>query len=89
MTEGTLKIKSVGAEAAGGCAQFTNTYTITKVTKKDGTAEIAKADWVNIISLDPASSLITIKEYSGATLADFDEAQIFVEVKNSHFELAE
>lgn len=86
-SEGLFKIKSAGAEAVGGCAQFTNAYTIAKVTKKDGSTVIAKADWENIISLDAASSLLTIKEYSGASTADFDEAQIFVEVKNNHFEM--
>ena len=47
-----------------------------------------KPDWENIISIDSATGVLKIKDYSNANLADFDEAQIYAKVENSHFLLS-
>lgn len=62
----------LGAEEVGGCAQFANTYTLTKVLKKDGISTISLADYQNIIHVDANSGALTIKDYSNVNIADFD-----------------
>jgi len=44
------------------------------ILKNDGSTEIAKVDWQNIISIDASSGTLTIKDYSNVNLVDFDKA---------------
>ena len=74
INKGIFSIKSAGAEDVGGCAQFKNTYSITKVLKKDGITAIDRETWKSFITIDADSSLLKVHEYSGASITDFDEA---------------
>jgi hypothetical protein len=85
VTEGVLTAKETGAEAVGGCSQFSSTYTLTKVLKSDGLTAIDPTIWQNIISIDAATGAIKIENYSEVNLEEFNEAQIFVSAHNSHF----